>query len=49
MKVKTSVAIGQEMLEWIDSQVKRKIFANRSHAIEYALEKLKNEETDKKK
>ena len=43
MKVKTSVAIDSEMLKWIDSQIEKKVFANRSHAVEYALQKLKEE------
>ena len=41
MKIKTSVALDKEILEWIDRQVEKKVFANRSHAIEYALQKLK--------
>jgi Arc/MetJ-type ribon-helix-helix transcriptional regulator len=43
MKIKTSVALDKEILEWIDRQVGKKVFANRSHAIEYALQKLKEE------
>jgi Arc/MetJ-type ribon-helix-helix transcriptional regulator len=43
MKIKTSVALDKEILEWIDRQVEKKVFANRSHAIEYALQKLKEE------
>jgi Arc/MetJ-type ribon-helix-helix transcriptional regulator len=43
-KLKTSVAIEKELLDWIDKQVKIKRFANRTHAIEYALQKLKEEE-----
>jgi Arc/MetJ-type ribon-helix-helix transcriptional regulator len=40
-KVKTSIALDPDMITWIDSQIKTKRFANRSHAIEYALQKLK--------
>jgi len=43
-KVKTSVALDQELLIWIDSQIKTKRFANRTHAIEFALEQLRKEE-----
>ena len=43
MKIKTSVALNKEILEWIDRQVEKRVFANRSHAIEYALQKLKEE------
>ena len=42
-KLKTSVALDEELLRWIDEMIKRKIFASRSHAIEYALERLKEE------
>jgi Arc/MetJ-type ribon-helix-helix transcriptional regulator len=41
-KLKTSVALDVVLLEWIDDQVKRKRFANRTHAIEYAIQKLKD-------
>ena len=40
-KIKTSVALDEELLTWIDSQIKTKRFANRTHAIEYALEQLR--------
>jgi len=43
-KVKTSIALDEELLKWIDSQVKIKRFANRTHAIEYALEQLRRSE-----
>jgi metal-responsive CopG/Arc/MetJ family transcriptional regulator len=42
-KVKTSVALDSELVEWIDGEVKKRRFANRTHAIEYALQKLKDE------
>jgi Arc/MetJ-type ribon-helix-helix transcriptional regulator len=40
-KIKTSIALDEDLLKWIDEQVKTKRFANRTHAIEYALTKLK--------
>ena len=42
-KIKISVALSPEILEWVDEQIENRIFANRSHAIEYALFKLKKE------
>jgi hypothetical protein len=42
-KVKTSIALDEDYLKWIDGQIRTKRFASRSHAMEYALEKLKNE------
>jgi len=44
-KTKTSVALDEDLLKWIDQQIRTKRFANRTHAIEYALQKLK-ESTD---
>jgi len=43
-KIKTSVALDEELLKWIDNEIQRKKFANRTHAIEYAIMKLKEKE-----
>jgi len=32
-----SIALDQEQLDWIDSMVEKKIFANRSHAVQACL------------
>lgn len=45
-KVKTSVAIDVDLLNWIDAGVAKKRFANRTHAIEYALQRLKEGKAD---
>lgn len=45
-KPKISISIEQELIDWIDSKIKKKYFANRSHAIERALTELK-EKIDK--
>jgi Arc/MetJ-type ribon-helix-helix transcriptional regulator len=42
-KIKTSIALDEDLIKWIDSQIKIKRFANRTHAIEYAIEKLRRE------
>lgn len=42
-KKKTSVALDEDLLKWIDEVVKTKRFANRTHTIEYALQKLKED------
>ena len=41
-KEKISASIDDLLLKWIDSQVKKKKFANRSHGMEFALQQLKN-------
>lgn len=38
-KQKTSIALDDELLEWIDQQIKTKRFANRTHAIEVCASK----------
>jgi len=40
-KIKTSIALDEELLKWIDKMISIKRFANRTHAIEYALQKIK--------
>jgi Arc/MetJ-type ribon-helix-helix transcriptional regulator len=39
-KVKTSIALDVDLLKWVDLQIEKKRFANRTHAIEYALQQL---------
>lgn len=41
-KIKTSVGIDEDLLEWVDSQILAKRFASRTHAIEYALKMLRD-------
>jgi Arc/MetJ-type ribon-helix-helix transcriptional regulator len=45
-KVKTSVALDQEMLDWIAELVQRKRFGSITHAVEYALQRLKETEKE---
>jgi Arc/MetJ-type ribon-helix-helix transcriptional regulator len=45
-KKKTSVALDENLLSWIDEMIERKRFANRTHAIEYALQRLKEQEEE---
>ena len=45
-KIKTSVALDQDLLNWISKMVKIKRFANTTHAIEYALQRLKEQERE---
>ena len=45
-KVRVYVTIREDLVKWIDEQVQKLRFANRSHAIEYAIAKLI--ETEKK-
>jgi Arc/MetJ-type ribon-helix-helix transcriptional regulator len=45
MKKPISATIDQELIEWLNSEIKsKKKYRNKSHLIEIALEKLKEEE-----
>lgn len=39
-KIKTSIALDDKLLKWVDKNIEKKRFANRTHAIEYALQQL---------
>jgi len=41
VKVKLTVSIQPELIRWIDEQVKRGHFADRSHAVQYSILKVK--------
>jgi len=41
-KMKISITVDSELLNWLDLQIKKKRFANRSHGFEYSLAELKN-------
>jgi len=43
-KAKTSIALDEELLAWIDLNIYNKRFASRSHAVEYAVHQLKERE-----
>jgi len=38
-----TITLSQELLDWIETKIKDKTFADRSHAIEQAVFKLKKE------
>jgi hypothetical protein len=43
-KIRTSIALDKEQLEWIQQMVKRKRFASISHGVEFAVERLREED-----
>lgn len=43
VKIKINVSLESDSLKWIDTQVKTKKFASRSHLIQYAVTIQKNE------
>lgn len=46
-KRQVTVNIDEEVLAWIDTKIKDRQFATRSHSIEYALDHLMKEERAK--
>jgi Arc/MetJ-type ribon-helix-helix transcriptional regulator len=42
-KINTSMNLDEDLLKWIDTQIAKKRFAHRTHAVEYVLQKLKEE------
>ena len=42
VKVKLTVSILPELVRWIDEQVSKGCFADRSHAVQYAVLKVKD-------
>ncbi len=43
-KNSVSIALDKKQLEWIDKEIQKRRFANRSHAVQYAIQRLMNEE-----
>jgi metal-responsive CopG/Arc/MetJ family transcriptional regulator len=41
-KTKLSITIDDELVKWLDLQIKKKRFANRSHGFEFAISQLKD-------
>lgn len=42
-KVKTAISVDIEILKWIESQVKKGRFANKSHGFEYCARTIKEQ------
>lgn len=43
-KIRIYATIREDLVKWIDQQVEKLRFANRSHALEYAIAKLMEKE-----
>ena len=44
VKKRIAITVSADLLKWVDQKVKDTTFANRSHAIEHSLTKLKEAE-----
>ena len=40
MRIKTSITLERELLEWMDEKIEEGVYASRSHAIRFALMQL---------
>ena len=43
-KIKTSISLDKDQIKWVDEKIEIKRFANRTHAIEYAIQRLIEQE-----
>lgn len=41
VKARFSIGVEEDIVEWIDEEIKKKKFRNRSHAFEYCVYKVK--------
>lgn len=48
LRAKMSVTIDIKLIHWIEEEIKKQRFRNKSHAVEYALIKLKEIENKSK-
>ena len=44
MKERITVTIDKELLRWLDNRIREKIFANRSHGLEFLIKRAMEEE-----
>ena len=41
MKIKTAISIDYELLKWIEAEIKKGRFANKSHGVSYCVRIVK--------
>ena len=44
LKNRITITVEKDLLEWLDSNVERRIFANRSHGFEFLIKKKMDDE-----
>jgi len=47
-KQRITITIDKELLDWLDSEIDKKEFANRSHALEFLMKRRKELEDEAK-
>jgi metal-responsive CopG/Arc/MetJ family transcriptional regulator len=49
MKDRITITVDKELLAWLDAKIEERIFANRSHGVEYLIrQKIKQEKEGKR-
>lgn len=48
MRERITITVDKELLRWMDSKIENKIFANRSHALEFLVKKKIKDEKEVK-
>ena len=46
MKERITVTIDKKLLKWVDENIDKRVFANRSHAFEYLIARAQEEENE---
>lgn len=46
MKERITITLDKDLLNWLDKKIDEKIFANRSHGLEFLLKRKMEEETN---
>jgi metal-responsive CopG/Arc/MetJ family transcriptional regulator len=46
VKERITITIDKELLDWLDKKIDEKVFANRSHGMEFLIMNKKKEEQD---
>jgi Arc/MetJ-type ribon-helix-helix transcriptional regulator len=49
MKERITITVEKELLDWLDSKVKSRIFANRSHGFEFLINHRRETEKEEEK
>jgi metal-responsive CopG/Arc/MetJ family transcriptional regulator len=46
VKERITITIDKELLDWLDKKINEKIFANRSHGVEFLINRKKEEKNE---
>lgn len=46
MKERITITVDKELLDWLDKKIEEKVFANRSHGLEFLVKRKMEEENE---